>query len=256
MQIFIHRNNQQLGPFTEAEIKAQLAAGAISLQDHIWWQGQSGWMPLRQSPFATPVAGMPSMPPVPFPVSSIPSIPAQATSSQLALWAVICGLGGLLCGITMIPAIILGHLALSEIKRNPALKGRGMAITALIIGYLWLLIVVACVGISVLIALGKRVKQVELQQTGSPAIISPDQSTNSDQPAALTNSPDQTTNSSDSMTNSPDQSTNSTDQTTNSSDSMTNSSDPGTNGTDQSTNSTNTNSPDTDTNSSAPTDSK
>ena len=46
MQIYIHRNNEQLGPFTEAEVRAQLASGAISPQDHVWWQGQPGWVPL------------------------------------------------------------------------------------------------------------------------------------------------------------------------------------------------------------------
>ena len=29
MQIYIHHNQQQIGPFTEAEVKAQLTAGAI-----------------------------------------------------------------------------------------------------------------------------------------------------------------------------------------------------------------------------------
>ena len=55
MQYYITRNNQQLGPFTEAEVKAQLAAGTISPQDHVWWQGQQGWIPLVQSSLMAPI---------------------------------------------------------------------------------------------------------------------------------------------------------------------------------------------------------
>jgi hypothetical protein len=68
MQIYIHRDNQQLGPFTEAEVKAQLASGAISLQDHVWWQGQANWIPLGQSPLLAPgFTAPPGTPAVPSP---------------------------------------------------------------------------------------------------------------------------------------------------------------------------------------------
>lgn len=253
MQIFIHHNNQQLGPFTEAEVKAQLASGALSLQDHAWWQGQSGWMPLGQTIFATTAANMPAVPPVPGSVASMPPMPAPVASSKLAMWSLICGVCSLLCGIfTALPAIILGHMGLSEIKKNPAIQGRGMALTGLIIGYLVVgLCVISLIAIMVLTALGAQVKntfkQINQQLEAAQNTNSPDQSTNSDQPpnltnspdSSMTNSPDQTTNSSDSsMTNSPDQSTNSADQSTNSSDSsMTNSPDQTTNSPDQNTNS-------------------
>lgn len=241
MQIFIHRNNQQLGPFTEAEVKAQLAAGTISLQDHVWWQGQSGWMPLGQSSLVnsstSPVpASIPATPPLP----GVPA-PTNSPTSNLALWSLICGVCSLLCGLlTAIPAIILGHMGLSEIKKNPALKGHGMALSGLIIGYIVVvLFVVSLTAIIILEALGAQVKdsfkQIDQQLKAAQSSPSPDSSTNSDQPAALTNSPDQATNSSDSMTNSPD---------------------PNTNNADLSTNSTDTNSPDTSTNSTSAPDSK
>src|SRR5260370_8082772 len=41
-----------------------------------------------------------------------------------------------LCGIAGIPAIILGHLGLSKIKKsNGQLKGEGLALAGLIMGY-------------------------------------------------------------------------------------------------------------------------
>ncbi len=43
---------------------------------------------------------------------------------------------GLLAGI---PAVIFGHISLSNIKRDSLLAGRGMAISGLILGYLGVL---------------------------------------------------------------------------------------------------------------------
>src|SRR5277367_5645124 len=134
MQIYIHRDNQQLGPFTEAEVKAQLASGAISLQDHVWWQGQAGWISLAQSPLAT---GLPlGTPPIPGAVAAVPGPKTSAEpTSNLALWSMICGISSFFCGLTCIPAIILGHMGLAETRKNPAIKGRGMALAGLILGY-------------------------------------------------------------------------------------------------------------------------
>jgi len=204
MQIYIHHDNQQLGPFTEEEIKAQLASGAISLQDHVWWQGQANWVPLGESPLAASLASAEpgSAPAIPSPIPGAPTAPAPVgtaqTTSQLAIWALVCGFVGLLCAPAQILAIILGHLGLSEIKKKPNLKGRSMAITALIVGYAWLTIVIACVVISVLIALGNTVKATT--NTISSQVDAA--ATNSDQPAAT---PDQTT---PAPASTPDQSTN------------------------------------------------
>jgi xanthosine utilization system XapX-like protein len=236
MQIYIHRDNQQLGPFTEAEIKAQLASGAISPQDHVWWEGQQGWVPLGQSPLMapgfTPSPGTPAAPSV--------NVITQETSN-LAIWALVCGCLSLLLGIfTSIPAIILGHKALSEIKKNPAIQGRSMAKAGMILGYIFtaLMVLIPIVAIVVLIALGNQVKDTFKTINAQIAAAQAEQSTNSaDQSGTV---PDQTTNAPDSSTpapattNTPDQSTNSAPATTNSPDSSTNSSTPST--TDSSTN--------------------
>jgi len=257
MQIYIHRDNQQLGPFTEAEIKAQLASSAISPQDHVWWEGQQGWVPLGQSSLMETLFPMSpgSAPTVGSPLPGTPAVaPANATvpqTSKLAVWALVCGCLSLLCGIfASIPAIILGHKGLSEIKKNPAIQGRGMAMAGMILGYIFTtLIVIYLVGIVVLIAMGNNVKDVfktiEAQENAAQSTNSADQSaTNSDQttnapdqstptPVPAT-SPDQSTNSAPATTNTPDQSTNSASATTNSPDSSTNTPAPST--TDSSTN--------------------
>jgi peptidyl-prolyl cis-trans isomerase B (cyclophilin B) len=134
------------------------------------------------------------------------------------MWALICGCASFLCGIfAAIPAIILGHMGLSEIKKNPGMQGRGMALAGVILGYVitaFSILYIGIVGISVLIALGNQVKDKE----SSTSIISkPDSSDTSS-----TNTPDQSTNAPDTSTNAaPDASTNSAmatpaDQSTNS----------------------------------------
>src|SRR5260221_4284481 len=102
MQIYIHRNNQQLGPFTEAEIKAQLASGTISPQDHVWWQGQQGWIPLAQSPLASGLP--PGAPAIPGAVAAVPSshITLEKTSN-LAIAALACCISRFIRGTHTIP---------------------------------------------------------------------------------------------------------------------------------------------------------
>jgi hypothetical protein len=155
MQIYVHRNGQQLGPFTEAEISAQLAAGTISRPDLVWWEGQPGWMPLGQSSLAAPL--VPGAPP-----SGVPSVPSVAgvtiqteRTSGMAIAALVCGIGSFVCGLSVIPALIFGPMSLNEIKRTPGLRGRGMAMTGIFLGSIMLLLFVSIVAISVFLALGQ-----------------------------------------------------------------------------------------------------
>jgi hypothetical protein len=162
MQIYVHKNEQQLGPFTEAEIKAQLAAGTISPQDLVWWDGQTNWAPLGQTVLGTYPISTP--PPAPNPSTAMLAAGTAGASnllttertSGLALGSLLSGIASFFVGITFIVAIILGHLSLSQIRKNPGMKGRNMAITGLVLGYAWP--VFAVVSIAILIALGNEVR--------------------------------------------------------------------------------------------------
>lgn len=75
-------------------------------------------------------------------VSDIEFIPKKEVSGKAMLSLFIVLLGSL---ITAIPAIILGHLALRDINRNPNLRGAWLAWLGLILGYFFLLIdIVIC----------------------------------------------------------------------------------------------------------------
>jgi hypothetical protein len=67
-----------------------------------------------------------------------PSAPAQTQpgrTSGLAVASLVLSLVGPIICITCIPAIICGHIALAQIGKSAAVKGRGLALAGVIIGY-------------------------------------------------------------------------------------------------------------------------
>jgi DNA-directed RNA polymerase subunit RPC12/RpoP len=64
---------------------------------------------------------------------------AQRTSG-LAVASLVCSLSSLVTCIGWLPGIICGHMAKSRIRRNPSLKGNGLATAGLTIGYLFLIV--------------------------------------------------------------------------------------------------------------------
>nr|WP_314485267.1 DUF4190 domain-containing protein [uncultured Kingella sp.] len=72
--------------------------------------------------------------------------PTPRTTNILAIISFICGLLGLVgglpsIGIINIAAIVMGHMARSQIRQNLNEDGAGMALAGLIMGYIGLLIV-------------------------------------------------------------------------------------------------------------------
>ncbi len=139
MAIYVHRNDQQLGPYSVAEVKSQLASGALSINDHVWWKGQPGWVPLGGSPVLDPGFKDPE---------GTPQKKAETLTglSSFSVAAVIAGCLFPLSFFTSVPAIVFGHCALDEIKKNPGRTGRGMAIFGLVLGYFFTVVWAALVG--------------------------------------------------------------------------------------------------------------
>lgn len=69
------------------------------------------------------------------------------TTSSLAVVSLVAGLLGwtLAPWIGSIVAIITGHMARSEIRRDPAIEGDGLAVAGLVLGWAMMLISVATV---------------------------------------------------------------------------------------------------------------
>lgn len=143
MQINIGRNGQQLGSFSEEEVREGLGRGTFLPTDLGWHEGLAEWQPLgslaifagAMVPTATPVSGYPQ--PMMHPMIAAPR------NSGLALASMICGIVSLVgmccylgvpCGIA---AVICGHMANAEIKRAAGVvEGKGMATAGLITGYI------------------------------------------------------------------------------------------------------------------------
>ncbi|HWX53886.1 MAG TPA: DUF4190 domain-containing protein [Verrucomicrobiae bacterium] len=91
--------------------------------------------PVMPQPALPPADRVPQMTPVfsPVPMASVPQ------TDPKAIWSMVLGFVCLFCGIfAAIPAVILGHMARSSIRKSGGrLKGDGMAITGLVIGYIY-----------------------------------------------------------------------------------------------------------------------
>lgn len=141
MNITIHKNGQQLGPYSEAQVSAMLQSGSLGYEDLAWSPGMAEWQPL--SSFLNLQIQPNQIPPTIPETGNAPSFVVKKNET-LSIWALVLGIisvlgctfGGFVVGI---PAVICGHFGLSRIKRNPSLGGRGMAIAGLVTGYFGIL---------------------------------------------------------------------------------------------------------------------
>ncbi|WP_215394780.1 MULTISPECIES: DUF4190 domain-containing protein [unclassified Leucobacter] len=97
------------------------------------------------APAAPEVPPAPQQPAPPQPVYA-PSAPMQPRLNTMALISLILGIVGLFVfGIPAVVAVVLGHIALSQIKKRGE-RGRGLAIAGLVTGYvsiaLWAILLV------------------------------------------------------------------------------------------------------------------
>jgi DNA-directed RNA polymerase subunit RPC12/RpoP/cbb3-type cytochrome oxidase subunit 3 len=74
---------------------------------------------------------------------------AAQRTSKLAIASLVCSLLSLVTCIGWLPGIICGHMAKSRIRRNPSLKGNGLATAGLAIGYLFLILGVCIIAVHV-----------------------------------------------------------------------------------------------------------
>jgi hypothetical protein len=95
------------------------------------------------------VADLPAGPggqvtPVPYQPGYYSPLNVRPTNG-FAVGALVCGIFPVFCGI---PAVILGHTARKQIQKSGD-RGDGMAVTGLILGYLWISLLVLIIVISI-----------------------------------------------------------------------------------------------------------
>lgn len=160
MMWYYEINGGQHGPVEADEIHRRLNSGELSAATLIWREGMANWMPLGQVPDLTRTQSSGGMMPQPQPGQPMNPAMMQPGLNGLALGSMITGLLSLLMmvmcvgGLFGIPAVILGHMGRSQIRRNPVPQsGDGLAITGLITGYLSIVltigfVIASAVGIS------------------------------------------------------------------------------------------------------------
>jgi hypothetical protein len=201
-KIYLVRGTEQTGPFTEAEVRAQLASGAIAGDTLVWWEGLPEWSPISSTPLAATATPSPGPAPVP-PAPAAAGLDSGAKkTSPLALTSLITGIVGLpaiLCwpiALALdVTAIITGHMARGRIRKDPSQSGSGMALAGLICGYIGILLTIVVVVFSVLIALGSQKSvlqslqsQINAAEATNTSSATPD--TSSPPPTPDTNSAD------------------------------------------------------------------
>jgi len=174
MDWYYSENGQQKGPVSESDLRALVQRGTVRDSDLVWREGLGDWIPVSQ---ATELAESPSPQgavPAPAtaggPAATNPYVPPQADGAAqpgyalqprtagTAIASLVCGICVFLCGIfTGIPAVICGHVALSQIKKsNGQVIGRGMAITGLVLGYLTIIgSVIYLIAVVVIVVFGE-----------------------------------------------------------------------------------------------------
>lgn len=134
---------KEYGPVSAEQLRQWITEGRVNGQTKVQAADTTDWKMMADVPeFAALFPKEPSMPPrTPAPISPWPVKP---TNSPMAVWAMVTGIISVLCCQLLGPvAIVLGSVALSQIKSRPELTGKGFAITGIALGILSLLMVVA-----------------------------------------------------------------------------------------------------------------
>ena len=150
MQIFIHRDNQQQGPFSVDEINDRLRSGAvIASGTFAWYEGCSGWMTLDR----VPGVFMLNTPPT-FVAGAMPSSQSDATGGLIPYKNPYALVGYYLSIFSMIPfvgiplgvaGIICGIVGVRRRNRNPMMRGTAHAWFAILFSALVILVQVAAI---------------------------------------------------------------------------------------------------------------
>jgi len=140
-------DEKEYGPISAEQLRRWISEGRINANTKVQPEGAGVWKRVAEMPeFAAALASsapMSHMAPI-----TMASAPAPAKANLVAVWALITGIISLppCCGWILGPvSIVLGCIALSQIKKNPQQTGSGFAIAGIVLGILSLILVVICI---------------------------------------------------------------------------------------------------------------
>jgi hypothetical protein len=127
-------DQKEYGPITADQLRLWISEGRINAATKVQAIGEADWKFVGQLPEFASI--LPRSAP-PLGVSPISIAPVQKTS-QMAVWSLVTGILAILpCCTFYLPgiiSIILGAVALARLNNHPELRGRGFAITGIVLG--------------------------------------------------------------------------------------------------------------------------
>jgi len=133
---------KEYGPVSVEQLRQWIREGRVNGQTKVQVADSTEWKSMADCPeFADVWPKTPQS--LPTPSVPITPMPAQPRNSQTAVWSLVTGIASLLCCCICIlgpVAIVLGIVALSQLKSHPELTGRGFAITGIVLGIVSLLL--------------------------------------------------------------------------------------------------------------------
>ncbi|MGD1086572.1 MAG: DUF4190 domain-containing protein [Verrucomicrobiota bacterium] len=140
MYKIIGADQKEYGPITADQVRQWIHEGRLNATSRIQVEGAGEWKLLRELPeFAANLLLLPSL-------VTYQAAPAVPTTNVMAGWALATGIFAFCCCclsfIVGPVSIVLGVMALSQIRQNPNQDGRGMAIAGIILGVFSLLLFV------------------------------------------------------------------------------------------------------------------
>lgn len=145
MYKIIGADQKEYGPITAEQLRQWISEGRINANTKVQLEGSGVWKSASEFPeFATALpAGAPPTVGAPITMSMAPAPPR---ANQMAVWAMVTGIISLICCQFLGPlSLILGIIALSQIKKDPQQTGSGFAIAGIVLGILSLIIFVVCI---------------------------------------------------------------------------------------------------------------
>jgi len=132
---------KEYGPITTDQLRQWISEGRVNAQTRVQVAGATEWKSMAELPEFVAILPRPA-PPLPMNAGGAPVSPSGGTS-QMALWAMITGIFSFLCCQILAPvSIVLGAVALSQLKHQPGRSGAGFAIAGIVLGVIALLMVV------------------------------------------------------------------------------------------------------------------
>jgi len=133
----IGRDQKQYGPITEEQLRQWIAEGRVNAQSQVQAEGATEWKLLADFPeFRDAVKSSP--PPEP---AALPG--AAPKTSAMAVTSLVLGiLGFFTCGITALVGLILGIIAMINVKNSGGrLGGKGIALAGVIVSGVFLFLI-------------------------------------------------------------------------------------------------------------------